>query len=43
MSIQDKVVVRILLLAAKFLAKDDWKKEIDSLASHIIYSVKEAA
>jgi hypothetical protein len=31
----DKVVIRILMTVAKFLAKDEWKKDIQELATHL--------
>lgn len=31
----DKTVIRILLLIAKFMASDPWKKDIEQLANHI--------
>jgi hypothetical protein len=37
----DKTVIRILLLVAKFIASEGWRKEIDALASHISVHAKE--
>ena len=42
MSAKDKIVIRVLLLVAKFVAQEEWKKEIDQLASHISYASLEA-
>lgn len=41
MSWSDKVVMRILLLVAKMIAREDWKKEIEQLSSHIQYGDRE--
>jgi hypothetical protein len=43
MSWSDKTVIRILLLVAKFLASDGWRKDIDALAVHISVHAKEIA
>ena len=43
MSWKDKTVIRILLLVASFISRDEWKKEINSLASHISVNMPEAA
>lgn len=38
---RQKAVIRILLFVAKLLAADvETKKEIETLATHIVYSVK---
>jgi hypothetical protein len=31
----DKTVIRILLIVAKFMAQEPWKKDIEQLAAHI--------
>jgi hypothetical protein len=31
----DKTVIRILLMVAKFIARDDWKKDVEQLSAHI--------
>lgn len=38
MSISEKFVIRTLLLVAKLIAKDEWKKEIQELANHILHT-----
>lgn len=30
----DKSVIRILLLVAKLIARDEWKKDVETLANH---------
>lgn len=43
MSWKDRTVLRILMLVASFLSRDEWKKEVDSLAQQInLYAPKEA-
>ena len=41
MSWSDKTVIRILLLVAKFIASEGWRKEIGDLANHISIYAKE--
>lgn len=38
MTFTNKIAVRVLLLVAKMFADDAWKKDIESLASHIAYA-----
>lgn len=42
MTWEDKTVIRILLLVAKFVAREPWHKEIEQLSSHISVWAKEA-
>lgn len=37
MTFKEKVVVRILLLVAKLLSDEAWKKDIESLTTHLLY------
>lgn len=43
MSKVEHVVIRILLLVAKLMAPNEWRKDIDQLAAHISVHVKEQA
>lgn len=38
MTFKEKVVVRILLLIAKLIADESWKKDIETLSTHVVYS-----
>lgn len=38
LSFKDKLLIRTLLIVAKIVAEDGWRKEIDSLAAHIQYA-----
>lgn len=38
MTFKEKVVVRILLLVAKLIADEGWKKDIEALSTHVVYS-----
>ena len=35
MNWRDKTVIRILMVIAGFMARDEWKKDVNNLAAHL--------
>jgi hypothetical protein len=41
MTWRDKTVIRILMLVATLIAREEWKKEVSGLAAHLTFIPEE--